>query len=500
VSRPLHTVHVRVNDAATGQPTPVRISFTGSDGQYYAPFGRLARIDEKAIEGFESIALEGNLLLDEPAAYIDGNCEIALPPGPITVDIRKGFEYRPIHTVVDLPSGKMALRFNIERWIDLRADHWYSGDIAFWCLTPHAALLEGAAEDVAVVNLLASKYGNLVAFSGQRPALEIPGHMVVVNTFNTHPILGCLALLNCHRIVFPLTFGAPDGPDDWTLADWCDQCHRKGGLVVWSSIGGAYWGGEALADFILGKVDAVALPLPFEKDLYALLDCNLRIACAAGCGKFNHVHAVGEWRTYARLLPGDEFTYKNWIEAIRSGRTFVTNGPLLDFTVNGRDSGSALKLPAGSGQVQIHAQARSWELFERLEIVVNGKAVAAVEASGIPYSAIIDGHLDITESGWLAARCIRDQRILGGDEHACIAHTSPIYLQVPGKPHAADPIHLAYLTDKLNQMLNWAESGALYENDKQREHLTSIFKNASTELVRLAGGGPRPPEAAPLQS
>ena len=32
MSTKYHTVHVRVNDAATGQPTPVRIRFTGPDG------------------------------------------------------------------------------------------------------------------------------------------------------------------------------------------------------------------------------------------------------------------------------------------------------------------------------------------------------------------------------------------------------------------------------------------------------------------------------------
>ena len=75
---------------------------------------------------------------------------------------------------------------------------------------------------------------NLLAFSGQSPALQAPGHQVVVNTLNWHPWLGRLALLNCHRIVFPLRFGPPDF-DNWTLADWCDQCHRKQGLVVWTA-------------------------------------------------------------------------------------------------------------------------------------------------------------------------------------------------------------------------------------------------------------------------
>src|SRR5207249_1448541 len=98
-------------------------------------------------------------------------------------------------------------------------------------LTPHAALLEAAAEDLAVVNLLAVEckisaaersypaIPNILAFSGQRPALEMPGHMVVINTLNTHPVLGSLGLLNCHRVDYPLSFGGPDGREDWTLAD-----------------------------------------------------------------------------------------------------------------------------------------------------------------------------------------------------------------------------------------------------------------------------------------
>jgi hypothetical protein len=155
---------------------------------------------------------------------------------------------------------------------------------------------------------------------------------------------------------------------------------------------------------------------------------------------------------------------------------------LLDFTVNGQEIGATVELPANADQVQVHAQARNWEPFERLEIVINGKAVAASEASGHPPSALIEGKLDIKKSGWLVARSI------GTANQTCIAHTSPIYVQMLGNPHVADPIHVAYVTDRLNQMLNWAEHGALYENDKQREHLTGIFQDASRELVRRAGG------------
>jgi hypothetical protein len=62
--------------------------------------------------------------------------------------------------------------------------------------------------------------------------------------------------------VYPLSFGGPAGAEDWALADWCDQCHRKGGLVVWTRTwheARDFAFGEPLADLILGKVDAFGI-------------------------------------------------------------------------------------------------------------------------------------------------------------------------------------------------------------------------------------------------
>ena len=75
--------------------------------------------------------------------------------GLVTVQISKGPEYRPVEQTVSLAAGQMALRFTIERWADWRAEDWHAGDIRAHDLTPHAALLEGAAEGLAVVQLLA---------------------------------------------------------------------------------------------------------------------------------------------------------------------------------------------------------------------------------------------------------------------------------------------------------------------------------------------------------
>src|SRR5262245_41256798 len=147
----MQTVHVRVNDAATGRPTPCRLRITGPDGTYYAPFGRLA---EFATGWGKDVG--GNLLLGSVRfGYIDGTCEVQLPPGRILIAAHKGLEYTPLCQEVTLAPGKLALRLAVQRWIDLRQQGWYSGDVRCHFLTPHAALLEGAAEDLAVVNLLA---------------------------------------------------------------------------------------------------------------------------------------------------------------------------------------------------------------------------------------------------------------------------------------------------------------------------------------------------------
>ena len=90
---------------------------------------------------------------------------------------------------------------------------------------------------------------------------------------------------------------------------------------------------------------------------------------------------VGANRVFARVE--GEFTYQNWIDALKAGRTFVTNSPVLEFTVNGRDPGTTLQVGSKRSRVvQIHAAAESQIPYDRLEIVANGAVVAQATPSG----------------------------------------------------------------------------------------------------------------------
>jgi hypothetical protein len=488
----LQQVHLRINDAATGQPTPVRLRVTDAAGNYYPPHGHPAAFATGVGED-----VGGNLLLDGKRwAYIDGHCEISLPSGELTVEATKGPEYRPLRETVHLPAGKLALRFAIERWINLRESGWYAGDIRAHFVSPHAALLEAAAEDVAVVNLLAREspflandgqsylaHANLLAFSGQRPSLESYGHLVAVNTLNTHPILGKLGLLNCHRVVYPLSFGGPDHTDDWSLADWCGQCHRKGGLVVWADAFNPRPGhfGEALACLVLGYIDAVELH-PQDAGRMGMWTKFLRAGVRAGivCGsaKDSNRSPLGAVRTYARLRSGEEFSYPTWIDAVRTARTSISTGPLLSLEVDGESETTLHLRPIGATRVQVRISAQSFEPVRGIELQVNGEIFAESEGSEL----IAD--VGMPNGGWLAARIPwRNQ---------AAAFTSPHFVQVADMLPPIDPAAVSLLDCHLQRTRDWIVSEGRFANAASRERLLGTVDAARQRLSdRIKNASPK---------
>src|SRR5262249_17879668 len=150
--------------------------------------------------------------------------------------------------------------------------------------------------------------------------------------------------------------------DDWGICDWCDQCHRKKGLTVWVDAfepAGGVTGGEALVAAILGKIDAIEMSarprkLPLLPWVYQLWDAGVLVPLAGASGKDSNREVIGAVRTYVQgptppvPLPegkGEEEAVvsssplpfrergpggvglPSWVEAIRTGRTFVSAGP-----------------------------------------------------------------------------------------------------------------------------------------------------------------------------
>jgi hypothetical protein len=486
-------VHVRVNDAATGKPTPVRLRFADADGKYYPPLGRPA---EFPIGRNEDVG--GHVYLNgKRYAYVDGTCEVPLPTKvPLNVEISKGPGYLPIQMDVTLGEGQMALRFTMKRWGDGRWDDLLATDTRCHFLSPHAAKLEATAEGIDLVNLLATVQAypsqdghmyrtipNITAFSGQQPALE----SVYVNTFNYHPALGRLGLLNCHRAVYPLTFGHMEENDDWSLSDWCDQCHRKKGLVTWCD---AYRpeaglpGGEALINAILGKIDVIEFDAhersaPFLTHWYRLLNAGIRLPIVGGSGKDSNRIVLGGMRT---LTPIDESrSYSDWVECVRMGKTVAGNGPAIRLSVN--EQFSLPTAVADSSQpLRIRASAVSRDPAERLETIADGEVIGSTPWRNDEKTVLEIEHA-MPASGWIAARCWGAAKSDLYPHFPVFAHTSPVWVEVAGRPFESKPAAVLALQREIGDVRHWVETTGRFTNPRRKEHLLSLCDAASGHLA-----------------
>ena len=147
------------------------------------------------------------------------------------------------------------------------------------------------------------------------------------------------------------------------------------------------------------------------------------------------------------------FTYEKWVEGVKLGRSFVSNGPVVEFSVNGAEPGGSVALD-GPGVVKLKGKLRSAYPIERLEVIFNGRVMAAGELDADRTGGTLDTEVELPESGWLALRAAgKPVQFWWGREHG--AHTNPVYVNVRGKPQpvAASARYFLEWIDRLEKDL-----------------------------------------------
>ena len=113
----------------------------------------------------------------------------------------------------------------------------------------------------------------------------------------------------------------------------------------------------------LGKVDYLEVMgysthLETSEIWYRLLNCGFRIPAGAGTDAFPNFASLrgppGLVRVYAQVQ--GRFTHCAWLDAVKAGRTFVTNAPLLEFSLGAHQIGDDVRL--GPGSHTVRAQSR----------------------------------------------------------------------------------------------------------------------------------------------
>ncbi len=90
-------------------------------------------------------------------------------------------------------------------------------------------------------------------------------------------------------------------------------------------------------------------------------------------------HWAGYPRTYVWVKGGDPSDVKALIQSLKKGRAMVTNGPMLEATVNGLGPGETAVVPPGKFLVSVQVQAPPWMDVSYIEAFANGKKVVEQE-------------------------------------------------------------------------------------------------------------------------
>lgn len=461
-------VHTTIVDDATGRPVPCRVHFRSPEGIPYQPHGHHGHVNSNL--GTWHADVGGDVRLGQMTyAYTDGACQGWLPRGEVIVDVARGFEYTPLRTRVTIAPGQQRLELRLKRFRDMATERWFSGDTHVHFLSTQGSFFEARGEDLGVVNLLLSQWGNLFTnteeFTG-RPVTSPDGATIVYATQeNRQHFLGHLTLLGVREPIMPWCTDGPSeaemgGTLDATMSDWADRCHAQGGTVVIPHV--PMPNGEPAALIATGRADAVEMIREGSfnyLEYYRYLNGGYRLPLVGGTDKMSSDVPVGLYRTYVYIPPDEPFDYDSWCRNLRLGRTFHSGGPLLDFSVEGARIGDTVALPASGGTVEVTARAQSVIPIHRLEIIQQGRVVASTEDAAGARELRLTVRVPVVGHTWLAARArgpeVAQIHHHDGWQRGVFAHTSPIYVACGGDWQMHSPATSQYMLTLIEGTLTY---------------------------------------------
>jgi hypothetical protein len=391
--------------------------------------------------------------------------------------------------------------------------NWVSGDVhthmnyaGTYRNTPAHLVEQADAENLAIVeNLIVNKeqrVPDIAYFSPQLDSASTANHLLLHGQEYHTSYWGHLGLLNLTRNLllpgysgYPNTEAASLYPANGNVAD---MAHEQGALVGYvhpfdsipDPAKDASLTAELPADVALGKVDYIeVVGFSDHKSTtevwYKLLNCGFRLPTAAGTdfmGNYASLRGpVGLNRVYAEMKPGP-LQIEPWLAAIKAGRTFATNGPLLRFSLGGQGIGGEVRLEKKQ-EVHFSAELFSMVPVDHLQIVCNGKVARELAMNSERNGAHVDGFVPIAGSGWCVLRAFSDKAEYPILDLYPYATTSPVYVSVASAPvrSAADA---AYFVAWVDRLIAAAKSNTSWNTDAEKESVLSMLQEARGKYVK----------------
>ena len=442
--------------------------------------------------------------------YSDGTIELTAPVGKFTVSAVQGFETPVVVEEVEIRRNATAnVTLDLEPVWDASENGWYSSDNHFhlnyggtYRMAPGDIVLDlkGEGLDLAFP-LLANLHNRFLQEDLWGWSYE-EGPIIEFGQEIRPHFLGHVMQMGSDELFWPWIWGPGYqvyGDDDRINAMPLRHAREHGGLGGYvhpvavadpmtpesaSSVPTGF-----VADAVLGEIDFIELACLWTDEVgtgalwHEVLNIGVPLAASAGSDVMNDYYrtmAIGATRVYVK--PDGRLTSSSFRKALKEGKSFVSNGPLLEFEVAGNGPGEVVD--SSGGMVSWSANVHSALPFERLEIFVNGTVVETLEGNTQAGSKSFQGSLQVPEGGWVTARVMGENSGWPAMDSYLYAESSPVWF---GEVGSTDSAAARQSAQNLLMLLDVAEKNlkAGYGN-APIPNLLEHFAKARTRLETLS--------------
>ena len=504
--KPLCSVRLSLVDEA-GRPLPGLVQVRDSEGQF-------VELPELLSRGFglePRTALHDWSVVPKPAT-------VRLPPGKYTFRAIAGLETEQAEQVVEVQGAEMDVTLPLVRFVDAAAEGYRSANTHLHLMK----LSRGQADrylievpladglDVVFLSYLERAVADLEYTSNKYTKADLDrlshhGARFGNGEEHRHNFTaqgqgyGHVMLLNIPELIQPVSIGpgiTKQGTDGRPLRMGIEQARSFGSTVIWCHNA---WGLEDIPNWVLGRLHANNIfdggtHGSYKHSFYRYLNVGLRVPFSTGTDWFMYDFSRVYVPATKTLSP------EEWLTVLAEGRSFITNGPLLELMVNGKSLGDTVDVAQGK-EVHVEARGRGRIDFQRIELLRNGVVTsqATSRAEAGHFVATLDVRLPMNEPCWLALRTppppVKDdpefQTPVPKNDFGCdlFGHTSAVFVTVDGKSHF-DIAAAQGLLDDMHESKHFIEEHAILADDTERQRVLATYDEGIAKLrERMRGEG-----------
>jgi TolB protein len=503
--RPVGVVSIQTFDTSAGEKlTASRIHLTAADGKFYAPPDTYARVAQGS---------------RQHAFHMTGSTRFEVPAGKLQVQAVKGFEFYPEQTEVEVKPGEVTfITLKLKRMTDMSALGWYSGSTHMHMNyggnlhnTLENQMLMSAAEDQDVVNeLIANKdnrvldYQFFVKGGGAHP-ISTPERLVIVGQEYRPPFYGHVILLGLRdHLLSPWSTGYEGTGVESLYPSNTDMLRKAKAQGATTDYAHSFFGeadpllsedlGQAkgfIVDAVLDTADGIEWAFSGRAPFfpwYAVLNNGLRVTATGGEDSMSDLHIsklTGSSRTYV-YTGAKGLDARAWMDGLDRGHAFMSTGPLIGLTVDGRMPGDEVKLTASGGTVNISGWVKSITPLEKVMLIANGELVEQIPVTGDRKTLEFARQIKVSRSGWIHLRV----EGASGERHPldtgyAQAFTNPIWLHVGNQP-VRDLTAANYALKWIDKLKTLAANEPGWRSQKEKDHVFGQFEEARQIYARFA--------------